>query len=180
MNTKHCTLCRHSYFSKVLLLSFIIISCKGSEDVHNRPSPLTADSISIQGKSLKIIYSSPAVRKRSIWGDLVKYDRIWRTGANEATVLDLGTDVLIGGQSVPAGKYAVFTRPGENEWLFILNREWDQWGSYNYDEGQDVLRLSVIPYKSSEMRERMQFILDADSLSFGWEYLRFSISMSIN
>jgi len=94
----------------------------------------------------------------------VPYGKIWRTGANEATTVTVDKDVKIGGKTLKAGKYALFTIPGENEWEIVINSEWDQWGAYNYDASKDVLRTSVKPMKTDSNVESLKFTIDEGGL----------------
>jgi hypothetical protein len=112
---------------------------------------------------VSIDYSSPAVKGRTIWGGLVPYDSVWRTGANAATVISFSTGVNIGGTKVKAGKYALFTIPGRDTWTIIINSEYDQWGSFDYKKSADVVRLTVKPEMTSEVKERMAFYLDDEN-----------------
>ncbi|MHC2991549.1 hypothetical protein OB13_08120, partial [Pontibacter sp. HJ8] len=87
-----------------------------------------------------INYHSPAVRGRVIWGGLVAYNQVWVTGAHSATTLSTDTDITLGGKQLPAGKYALFTIPGQDEWTIIINRNWEQHLADDYSEDEDVLR----------------------------------------
>lgn len=108
-----------------------------------------------------INYSRPAVKERTIWGELVPLGKVWRTGANEATTFSASDEVLINGQKLPAGKYALFTIPGEASWTLIFNKTAEQWGAYDYNEKMDALRLTVAPQPAPR----------AEWLSFGFEQL---------
>jgi hypothetical protein len=92
-----------------------------------------------------ITYSRPGVKGRKIWGGLVPYDAVWRTGANSATTIQVSEDVLVEGQPLPAGTYSLHTIPGEKEWTLIFNKEANQWGSYSYDAAKDAVRVKVTP-----------------------------------
>jgi hypothetical protein len=92
---------------------------------------------------ISLNYFRPNVKDRKIFGDLVPYGKVWRTGANTATTITFSEDVSMGGQKITAGKYGLFTIPGEKEWTIILNKDAAQWGSYTYNEGEDVLRIKV-------------------------------------
>src|ERR1035437_5918867 len=87
---------------------------------------------------ISIDYHAPSVKGRTIWGDLVPYDSVWRTGANEATVISFSDDVMIEGKKLAAGKYAIFTIPGKAEWTIIFNKKKDLWGAYGYNKDEDV------------------------------------------
>jgi hypothetical protein len=109
-----------------------------------RQSPLSLASTKINGETyVRVIYGSPRVRGREIFGGLVPYGEVWRTGANEATEITFSQDVTFGGQAVDAGTYAVFTIPGADEWTVILNRTLGQWGAYAYDADADLVRIQV-------------------------------------
>lgn len=92
---------------------------------------------------ISLSYFRPNVKGRTVFGDLVPYGKVWRTGANSATTITFSEDVSMGGQKITAGKYGLFTIPGEKEWTIILNKDAAQWGSYTYKEDQDVVRLKV-------------------------------------
>ena len=144
------------------------------EDKTKRPSPLTADSISIEGKQISIEYSSPGVKGRKIWGELDPYDEVWRIGANEATIFQTELDIIFADSiSLPRGKYSLFAIPRDGDWTIIFNKEWDQWGSFNYDESLDQLRFDITPKFVPELKEKLTFDLTEGSLDFHWEYLQF-------
>jgi hypothetical protein len=126
-------------FTCVIFLTF----AAKAQSKTDRTSPPKEASASIDGKDVSINYSSPAKKDRIIFGQLVPYDKVWRTGANEATTLTLGSDMEIGGKEVKAGKYGLFSVPGEKNWEIIINEVWDQWGAYNYDPSKDVVRFNA-------------------------------------
>jgi hypothetical protein len=97
---------------------------------------------------ITIDYSRPAVKGRAIWGGLVPYDKVWRTGANEATQISFSDDVTINGQPLPKGTYSLHTIPGKDSWTIIFNKTAKQWGSFNYDAAQDALRVTTKPEKA--------------------------------
>lgn len=140
----------------------------------SRPSPPARTISSFGDTEVFITYSQPAVKDRTIWGDLVPYKEIWRTGANEATVLSATNDILINGDTLSAGNYALYTIPTENKWTVILNTKYEVWGAYDYDRKLDVLRFEVEPTLVDESKERMTFEIDASgTVQFAWEKLRF-------
>jgi hypothetical protein len=94
------------------------------------------------GKTVTIQYSRPSMRNRKIFGGLVPFDEIWRTGANAATSLKTDTDLLIGGEVVPKGEYTLYTQPGMSSWKLIINRQTGQWGT-EYSQGQDLERINM-------------------------------------
>lgn len=91
----------------------------------------------------RIIYSRPEKRDREIFGKLVPFGDVWRTGANESTELTLYSDMMVGGETVDAGTYTLYSIPEENQWTIILNKVTHTWGAYDYNEGNDVLRTEV-------------------------------------
>src|SRR5688572_3927170 len=97
-----------------------------------RVSPKASVSYTIGLTDVEIHYGSPAVKGRPVWGSLVPYDKIWRAGANEATTIEFSTDVNMEGQTLRAGKYALFIIPGETDWTIIFNKKHDQWGAFGY------------------------------------------------
>jgi hypothetical protein len=94
------------------------------------------------GKTVTIQYSRPSMRGRKIFGGLVPYGQVWRTGANAATSLQTDVDLTIGGANVPAGSYTLYTLPGMNSWKLIINKHTGQWGT-EYSEGQDLARVDM-------------------------------------
>lgn len=97
---------------------------------------------------ITITYSRPGVKGRQIWGALVPYDQIWRTGANEATTIEFSNDVTVNGQPLPKGVYSLHTIPGRNDWTIVFNNTSNQWGSFNYDPAKDALRVKATPVKA--------------------------------
>lgn len=149
-----------------------------------QPRPMRLPQVS-QGASVKqtiglndvtITYSRPGVKGRKIWGGLVPYNSVWRTGANAATTIQFTEDVLVEGQPLTAGTYSLHTIPGEKEWTLIFNRQADQWGSYSYDASKDAARVKVAPIAGAP-QEWMQFRIEDPSLDsarvvLAWENLQ--------
>jgi hypothetical protein len=128
----------------VFILCVVIAhSSFAQEGSKPRVSPLSATSIRYKEGYLKIIYSQPQKHGREIFGKLVPFGEVWRTGANEATEMTITQDVAINGAQVKAGTYALFTIPEKEKWTIILNRDLGQWGAYNYNQKMDVLRFEV-------------------------------------
>ena len=150
------------------------------EDKSKRPSPPATTTANINGTNVTIDYSSPAVKGRSIWGELVAYDKVWRTGANEANVFTVDGDITINGEPLPAGQYALFTIPTEGDWTVILNSVADQWGAYDHDDTKDVLRVSVTPEKTGSIEERLLFnVSNTGTITFAWADLTFSLDVAV-
>jgi hypothetical protein len=150
-----------------------------------RPSPNAKVSQFIGLTEVTVDYSRPAVKGRKIWGELVPYDQLWRTGANQATKITFSRETSFGGHSVPAGSYALFTIPTKGAWTVILNKKADQSGTgAEYKAEQDQVRFQVRP-RPSPMLERLTFQLsdfndDKGSLDLEWEKLRLSIPIKVD
>lgn len=97
---------------------------------------------------VKVIYSRPQKKGRDVFGGLVSYGQMWRTGANETTEIKFYRDVKFGGKDVKAGTYSLYTIPNESNWTLVLNTKLDTWGAYQYDKGKDVARIEVNTQKT--------------------------------
>ena len=121
--------------------------------------------------NVKINYGSPAVNGRKIYGELVPYNKVWRTGANEATRITFEQPVTVGaeGKQLEAGTYALFTRPtNKNEWAIIFNKKADQWGAYDYEDKDDVAVITGTAKEAGGSAERMDFSLAGDEVQLMW------------
>jgi hypothetical protein len=118
-----------------------------------RVSPKSTVQQTVGLTEISVVYSRPGVRGRQVFGELVPFGQVWRTGANEATVITFGDDVTIEGEKLAAGSYSLHTIPAEGEWTVIFNRKADQWGSYEYKPEDDALRVSVRSEKLSQPSE---------------------------
>ena len=132
---------------------------------------------SIEGVDVTLEYGRPNVKSRAIWGGLVPYDQVWRTGANEATAITISQDVVVEGKELTAGTYGLFTIPGESEWVVIFNKVSEQWGAMKYDESEDVLRVTVEP-EAAEFVESMEFKIDGSDVVLRWEKLAVPVTIS--
>ena len=142
------------------LLAIVLSSpAMAQMDKSERKSPPATATATIGEATITIKYSQPSMRGRDIFGGLVPYEKIWRTGANEATTIETDKEIGVNGKVLPAGKYALFTIPGEKEWTIIFNSQTEQWGAYNYDETKDVLRVKA-KSSSHEETEKMTFSID--------------------
>lgn len=129
------------------------------------------------GVTVTIDYGRPEMRGRDIFGALVPFGKVWRTGADEATTITFSADAMVEGKAIAAGTYALFTVPGEKEWTVIFNSTADQWGAFGYAEGDDVLRVDV-PAGSGEMTEAMSFTIDEDGVHLMWADVEVSFSVT--
>ena len=121
--------------------------------------PATTSFTFADGKTVTIHYSRPSMRNRKIFGGLVPYDRVWRTGANAATSLKTDVNLTIGGTPVPAGSYTLYTLPGQNSWSLIVNKQTGQWGT-KYDQSQDLARIPMKVAQRSSGLELFTISLD--------------------
>lgn len=164
-------------FSTVLFLS--LVAC-GQEDKTKRPSPpALAKETTSSGVTISIDYSQPSVKGRTIGKDLEPMEgKVWRTGANEATVFEVNKDVKVEGKSLPAGKYGLFTIMNGDEWTIIFNKTWKQWGAFSYKDADDVLRVKVKGGKANPFAEKMAFAISKDgkvSLMWGDKQVDFTV-----
>jgi len=133
---------------------------------------------------ITISYHRPGVKGRVIWGDLVPYDKVWRTGANNATTITFSTDVKIEANELKAGTYAIFTIPGKEEWVFIFSKQTEIWGAYEYKEGLDALRIKLKPAGAPDC-ERMLFSFadltdESVKVVLQWEKLMVSFAVTVD
>ena len=155
-----------------LAVALLISSIAFAQEGKAKPSPAATATGKMGDKTVTIVYAQPAVKGREVWGKLVPYNEVWRTGANDATTFEVDKDVMIEGQALKAGKYSLFTIPTEGgEWTIIFNSVAKQWGAYSYDATKDVLRVKVKSEKSKEMMERMTFDVKDNKVHLMWENL---------
>ncbi|RME98606.1 MAG: DUF2911 domain-containing protein [Bacteroidetes bacterium] len=136
------------------------------------PSPRKEMVAKLGEATITINYGSPSVKGREIWGALVPYDEVWRTGANEATTFTTDTELEVGDQILPAGTYGLFTIPSQEQWIIIFNETAEQWGAYEYDQNKDIIRVKASPKMSADYSESLEFIVENDTLMFAWGNLR--------
>jgi hypothetical protein len=149
-----------------------------------RVSPKSSLTQTIGLTDVTITYNRPSVRGRTIWGELVPFEQVWRTGANEATVFTVSDDVTINGEKLAKGSYSLHTIPGRDEWTLIFNKGANQWGSYAYDQAQDALRVKVKP-RSGGMVETMSFSIpnvgrDSAEVILAWDRLEVPFTVGTN
>lgn len=165
-----------------LLLILLATFAFAQADKSSRPSPPATASVSFaDGKTVTIEYSRPSAKGRKIMGGLVPYGQVWRTGANEATSFVTTANLTIGGTTVPAGKYTIYSLPGENSWKLIINKQTGQWGT-KYDEKQDLARVDMKVGKTSAPVEQFTISLDkagadAATLKLEWENTSASVEV---
>lgn len=146
-------------------------------------SPRLESSGVINGVETSIAFGSPFVKNREIWGGLIPYDKIWRAGANDATAITFAQPVLVEGNNVAAGTYALFIIPKENaDWTVILNEEWSKeehgvWGAYDHKPEKDVLRFEVTPTFENQHVESLTFAVEDKQVKFEWEKAQFTFKV---
>lgn len=183
------------YLGCVLVGSlFLTIACKpktekasspetqeqaAEQSKEQRPSPLMNAEGQASGKSVKVHYGSPSVKGRTIWGDLVPYNVVWRTGANEATYVELADAVTVEGKALAAGKYSIFTIPKESgTWTVIFNSDWNlEHGHFQHNEKNDVLRVEVQPQWEATSQESLSISVAAPGMVIRWEKLKLPITL---
>ncbi len=148
-----------------------------------KPSPAASARCDLGGgKSIKTDYSSPRMRGRKIYGDLVPFGKVWRTGANEATTFVPSTDVEVGGKNIPAGSYTIFTVPTADEWTLIINKKTGEWGiPYKYESDE----LARVPMKVSKLPSPVEdftisYVKSGNgcTMQIDWETTRASVDIS--
>ncbi len=146
------------------------------------PSPNATVSQTVGVTKIEVVYSRPSVRGRTIWGELVPYDKVWRTGANAVTKITFDGDVMVEGQKLAAGAYSIYTLPGKTEWTVIFNTV--STGGPDHVAEKDALRVKVKPV-ASEMTELFTIgfpavTSDGATLAFTWEKLRVSVTIAVD
>jgi len=145
-------------------------------------SPFEERSITIGFTEIKLEYSSVGIRDREIWGGLIPYGEVWRTGANKNTVFSVSDDVLINGKELKAGSYGFHTIPGEKEWVIIFSKNSEAWGSYFYNEADDALRITVPVSEMDSKYEWMKFSFSnytATSVDISLKWAHRSVPFSV-
>lgn len=149
-----------------VIAAFVITTAFSQEKKMASP-PAKAEG-TIGNVKVTIDYHQPSARGRKIMGGLVPYGEVWRTGANNTTSIEFSGPVKIEGKDLAAGKYALFTIPGENEWVIIINKSID-WGAYKYKQSDDVLRINVKPTKTASFVETFNISVGKDQVEMKWE-----------
>ncbi|WP_442592190.1 DUF2911 domain-containing protein [Pedobacter sp. AW31-3R] len=139
-----------------------------------KASPAATAKGTINGANISISYSSPAVKGRKIYGELVPFDKVWRAGANEATVFTTDKKVMIGKTPLEAGSYSIYVIPGEKTWKVIFNSQTGQWGSTHGGEStrvpeKDVVSILVKPSKTAALEERLKYEVTPKGFILAWE-----------
>ena len=139
-------------------------------------SPKKEASYKISGGEVSVVYCSPFAKGRTIMGDLVPYGKVWRTGANAATIVEFEKDVKFQGKDLAAGKYSLYTIPGEKEWTIIVNSATGQWGT-KYSKGTDVLRVTAKAGKTDSFKESFAIDITKKGMDLSWENTMVSVAI---
>ncbi|WP_298354663.1 DUF2911 domain-containing protein [Runella sp.] len=151
-------------------------------DKSKRPSQPVTTSGKFGNSTLTIDYSSPAVKGRKVWGELVPYDKVWRAGANEATIVTTDGELTVAGKKLPAGKYSFYVMPTEKDWTIIVNSQTGQWGIKRGGETtrlpeNNVFTASVTPKKSSSFNENLVYEVTKEGFVLKWENMELPVSV---
>ena len=155
----------------------VFAACQG------KPSPPASTTCDLGGgKSIKTDYSSPRMKGRKIYGELVPYGKVWRTGANEATTFVTSSDVVVGGKTVPAGSYTLFTVPNADKWTLIINKKTGEWGipyKYESDELARVdMKVSKLPSPVENFTISYEKSGNGCTMNIDWESTRASVDIT--
>jgi tetratricopeptide (TPR) repeat protein len=174
----------------ILVLSLLLVSSQinGQEIDFPYPSFSPKGNISqtVGNTLIEVEYERPSVRKRQVFGRLVPWNKVWRTGAGNCTKIKFDKDLKIGGQKVSAGKYSIFTIPNIEEWIVVINKDTSLYGSYDYDFKNDVVRFVVVPTESSRFYETLNFDIELNQynakmyISWANTQINFDIETSTN
>ena len=199
------------FFPRAAAALLLVAAAAGAADAQGVRLPRASQKATVTQTvgvtDLTITYSRPGVKGRTIWGDppagaaagtatlddararpkdavIVPFGHVWRTGANEATTFQTTDDVLVNGQPLKAGTYSLHTIPGKDEWTIIFNSDPGQWGSFQYDEKKDVLRVKAKPVAASEPQEWLAFSVDpvtesSAQVNIRWERLRVPFTVEV-
>ena len=141
------------------ILSAVSLTPAVAQTDQPKPSPPATATVTLNGKDVTINYGAPSMRGRKIMGELVPFDKVWRTGANEATSFVTQGDLKIGPATVPAGSYTLYTLPNATRWLLIINKQTGQWGTV-YDQSKDLVRIPMHSKTLSSPQEKMSITFE--------------------
>lgn len=174
----------------IVLIATILLSCLGLSETTAQnnngktgnpnfskldvsPMDLTLFRNQEEEPVARVLYSRPQKRDREVFGKLVPYGEVWRTGANEATEITLYQDMMVGNETIKAGTYTLYTIPEENEWTVILNKSTNVWGAYDYHVEQDLARIKVPVRKAENSIEALSMAFEPTDegakLQIGWD-----------
>lgn len=159
----------------MLLVAVFITSISGAQE--KKPaSPAATAKGKINNSEITINYSSPSVKGRTIWGELVPYNKVWRAGANAPTTIETTKDLKVEGQALPAGKYAIYVIPENGSATVIFGKD-PKMSAYDYDQSKDQVRVKVKTKKSAKMNESLVYTVNKNNITLSWENLDIPVSV---
>jgi hypothetical protein len=169
-----------SVLSLLLCCAFIVVA---QQDKSKRPSPPAQAAWDLGGgKSVTIDYGSPRAKGRKIYGELVPFGQVWRTGANEATTLVTPVDLTIGGTTVPAGSYTIFTVPNKDKWALVISKKTGEWGTDYPGQSNDLARVdmkvSALPSPAENFTISFEKAASGANLNIDWDTTRATVMVS--
>ncbi len=167
---------RITFLTSLIFSLSIFAACQG------KPSPAASAACDLGGgKTVKTDYSSPRMKGRKIYGDLVPYGQVWRTGANDASTFVASSDIVVGGKAVPAGSYTIFTVPNADKWTLIINKKTGEWGipyKYESDELARIdMKVSKLPSPVENFTISYEKSGNACTMNLDWETTRASVDI---
>lgn len=167
------------FTTKIAILFMAVFTTSFAVAQDKKPaSPAATATGTINGATINISYSSPFVKGRTIWGDLVPYGKVWRAGANGATTFETSKNIKVEGKDLAAGKYTFFVIPeNDGKATIIFNKEITELNPYKYDEKKDVLRVSVKTKKTDKLTESLKYSVNKNNVTLSWENLEIPVSI---
>ncbi len=174
---------RHASFFRTILLLCAALCC---DALAQQPIQVPRDSTvtTIAGKRISISYGRPSLHGRKIMGDYVQYNKVWRTGAGQATQLNTEADLELGGMEIPKGSYSLYTYPTESQWKLIINKQFGQWGTV-YSPQQDLARIVLDKRTLANTFEKLTFVIERGNngsgiLKIEWERTSLSVPFRVS
>jgi len=168
---------KQTLFTLAAVLVLSLVAFSQDDKTKKMASPPAKAEGTIDGVKITIDYHQPSAKGRKIMGELVPFGKVWRTGANATTSIELSADAKIEGQAIAKGKYSIYTIPGESEWTIIFNKD-IKLAAYDYNEKNDVLRVKVKPTKTPAMVETFTISVDKNKVTLQWENTSASFTVS--
>lgn len=170
----------------IILAAFVVLTLNVNAQIKSpQPSPTATISQKVGLVDIDVTYSRPGMKDRVIFGELVPFGEVWRTGANASTKIKFNEAVNLGGKDIEAGEYSVYTIPGESEWTIIISTSLENWGANNYKIEEDAARFVIKPTKLNDVTESFTmdfgtFTKDGCNLNLSWEKTRITIPIKVN
>ena len=167
------------FTTKIAILFMAVFTTSMAVAQEKKPaSPAATATGTINGSVITVNYSSPFVKGRTIWGELVPYSKVWRAGANAATTIETTKAIKVEGKDLAAGKYTFFVIPEKDgKATVIFNKEIKDLNPFNYDEKKDALRVTVKTKKSAKPFESLVYTVGKNNITLSWENLEIPVSV---